>query len=464
MTMKRTIARNVLWSWAGTLTDMAVGFILARYLLKHLGDTRYGLWLIIASLTSYFSYFDLGVRSSVGRYIAYYRARGDQERVNAIVSTAFFFLSAVALLVFACTLALPLLFFDWYDVAADQQSGVQTALFLVGVNLALTFPLSIFDATLWGLQRFDIQNIIEIPASLLRGGLTLGLVASGGGLVAIAWVVVLVTLATAACKVVFTFRSDPTLRMNPRRMSRDAALDLFSFGLWQFVLSIGRRIPGQLAAPVIGAKLMPDLVPPQSVAARLPAYAESLTFSGTGVLTPVATGLHATENHDQQRVLFLEGGKFCTALALFFVILFVCIGESLVTLWMDRELQSVGLLLTILALGELLPLSQWMSYSVVLGMGRHRTLALFSVLENVLVFTLMFILVQTHGVVGVCLALAIPGMFCRGMLQLLYSCHVMQVPLRLYAVRTLLPAVLTAAGPAVLLAVLTSWHRPAAWL
>ena len=115
-----------------------VGFVLARYLYQHLGDTRYGWWLIIAALTSYFGFFDLGLRGSVGRNIAFHRARGEQDRVNAIVSTAVLILGAVAGLVLLATLALPALFFHWYAVPAAEQAGVRLALLLVGANLALT--------------------------------------------------------------------------------------------------------------------------------------------------------------------------------------------------------------------------------------------------------------------------------------------------------------------------------------
>ena len=463
MSTPRTVARNVVWNAAGIVADMAVGFVLARYLYQHLGDTRYGWWLIIAALTSYFGFFDLGLRGSVGRNIAFYRARGDQDRVNAIVSTAVLILGAVAGLVLLATFALPALFFHWYAVPAAEQAGVRLALLLVGANLALTFPLSVFDAALWAFQRFDVNNAIDIPLSLLRGGLSLALVACGGGLVELACVVVGATVVAAVLKAVMSFRADPALRIARRHVSRRAARELFDFGFWQFILSIGRKVSGQIAAPVIGAQLGEALVPRQSVAARLPGYAESLIAAVTGVLIPVATGLHATDSHDTQRRLFVEGGKYCTALALFFVVLFLCIGQPFITLWIGPGMESAGVLLAVLALGELLPLSQWLSYSVVLGMGRHRELAWFSILENALIVALVFVLVRPFGVPGVCVALAVPGALCRGFFQLVYSCWLMQVSPWGYARTALAPACAAALVPAALLAALTLWKTPATW-
>lgn len=463
MSNPRSIARNALWNAAGTVANLAVGFVLMRFLYRHLGDTRYGWWLIIAALTSYFDVFDLGLRGSVGRNVAFYKARNDQPRVNALVCTAFWILCGLGGLILIATFALPNLFFAWYDVSLDEQASVRWALWLVGFNLALTFPLTIFDGVLWAFERFDVLNAIDIPMSILRGVFSLVLVMVGGGLVELALVIVAITLATAAFKAIHSFRADPELRIHPRHLEWQAARELFNFGFWQFVLSIGRRISGQIAGPVIGALLGPKLVPLQSVAARLPACTESLVSAATGVLTPVAAGLHATDRHEQQRRMYLEGGKFCTALALFFVIFYLAVGQSLITLWIGPGMESAGELLAILAVGELLPLSQWIGFSVVLGMGRHRELAWFSILEIGLIALLIFFLVRPFGLPGVCLALAIPGVLCRGVLQLGYTCRLLAIPLTSYLKHVIVPAVTTALPPATLLAALCWWRTPEDW-
>src|SRR5262245_37221296 len=103
MSSKHVVARNVLWNWAGMATYMLAGFVVAPFLVHHLGETNYGLWILIASLTGYFSLLDLGVGGSVGRNVAFHRAKNDQDAVNAIVSTALALLSGVALLALAGT-------------------------------------------------------------------------------------------------------------------------------------------------------------------------------------------------------------------------------------------------------------------------------------------------------------------------------------------------------------------------
>src|SRR5437867_27440 len=154
MSSKQVIARNVIWNGAGLATPMLAGFIVAPFLVHELGDTRYGLWILIASMTSYFGLLDLGVRGSVGRNIAYHRAKGDAAGANAILSTAVAILCLAGLIAAAGTFAVLLVFFHIFDVPAADVASCRLALLVVGLNLALTLPLNVFDATLWAFQRF----------------------------------------------------------------------------------------------------------------------------------------------------------------------------------------------------------------------------------------------------------------------------------------------------------------------
>src|SRR5713101_4691627 len=162
MGMKRIVARNVIWNWAGVGTSMTAGFVVAPFLVHRLGETTYGLWILIASMTGYFGLLDLGIRGSVGRYVAFHRAKNDQEGVNSILSTALAILCGVSFLVLLMALGMSLAFFYLFDVPENLVPGTRVALLIVGLNLAVSLPLDTFSATLWAFQRFDVLNGIDI--------------------------------------------------------------------------------------------------------------------------------------------------------------------------------------------------------------------------------------------------------------------------------------------------------------
>ncbi len=72
-----TVARNVSTRYVAIVTDALIGLVLLPFNIHHLGPAAYGLWMLTASLTTYFSVLDLGFGGSIVKFVAYYRAKRD---------------------------------------------------------------------------------------------------------------------------------------------------------------------------------------------------------------------------------------------------------------------------------------------------------------------------------------------------------------------------------------------------
>jgi O-antigen/teichoic acid export membrane protein len=465
MGTKRIVARNVVWNQAGTATEMVVGFLVAPFLVRQLGQDGYGVWIIIASLTGYFGLLDLGIRGSVGRHIAYHRAAGDQAGINAVLSTALAVLGGTALAGLIAVLALQLVFFRIFQVPPALAGEARLALLLVGFNLAVMLLMNLFDATLWAFQRFDVLNAIDMPTAVIRAGLTFFLVGRGWGLVGLACLTLGTTIGAALTKAAASFWLDRGLRIRARLVSRAAAKQLFGYSIWLFLLSVTRLVSLRVAPLIIGALLTVELVTPYSIASRIIGYATAFVVASTGVLTPHVAGLAARNQGKDQQRLFIEGGRICFALALFFQSLFVLLGRPFILLWMrDEELARVSAsLLVILGLGEMLAMSQAVTTSILLGIARHRLLAILGVVESAAAFLLAVALVRVRGLEGVAVAFAAPAVVCRGVLQIVYACQVLEVPVGRYLRVAILPALLAMLLPALGLAALVTWRIPTTW-
>jgi O-antigen/teichoic acid export membrane protein len=464
MSNAKTVTRNIAWNWAGMGFGIVSGILVTPLLVHRLGESGYGLWILIASLTSYFSLLDLGVRGSVGRHIALHRATSDQNGVNFSLSTAVAILcggAAVALLV---TFLAEFVFFDLFEVPAARLVDVRWALLIVGLNLAISLPLSVFDGTLWAFQRFDILNAIDIPAILLRITLTVLLVDGPEDLVLLSLITLITALLPAVAKAIISFRIDRNLQLGLTKVSRETARLLLGYGSWLFLLSIGRIFTTQIGPVIIGARLGVSMVTPYSIAMRLIGVTSSCVIAATGVFTPIATAIHAEKKYAQQQKLFLEGGKYCMALALFFLFIFVLLGGPLISVWMGGEMKTAARLLIIFAVGEVIPMSQQMSNSVILGMGRHRPLAYLCVAESLFVVTLSLAVAAPFGLTGICIVYAIAGAVFRGLAQLVYSCRLLEVTVFTFVRQALLPAVVASLLPVVFLGVLVALNGPSNWL
>lgn len=455
---------NLAANIGGMLVTMLAGFVTMPFLLQRLGLETYGLWSLIAALTGYLVVLDFGVGAAVGRLVATSQARGDIERVNAVMSTAFILLLVVCLAMITAVLWAPQLYFELFAVRPEQRDDVHWALLLAGFNFAWSFPASIFSGMLWGYQRFDLSNFIEIPITILRTVLTFWLIDGNPSLTTLALIIMATNILTFGARIVMCKRVEPALRLSIGRFDTSIVKEIYSFGSWFFVVSLSLSLIPQLAPMVIGSRLGGLMVAPFAVASQLVAYVNAFAINATQIVAPQAAINHDEGKDRQQIAMFLEGGRLSLALALYFAGAMACLGMPFISLWQNGNVPQAYALLLILIAGEILPLSQWVTYSTILGMQRHRRLAGYAIAEAVCVLLFSLILVRTYGVAGVCVAVALAATVFRGVLRWHYGCALLGVEMTAYAKRVFIPIVAAASLPIGLTGLAVAKWMPTTWI
>ncbi len=462
--MRGRIASNVVWNWVGMAVTVLTGFVVAPYLVTRLGDTTYGLWILIASVSGYFGLLDLGVRGSVGRYVAFYRARDEHEEVNRSLSTSLMILTGVAVLALLATLLVLQVFFRIFEVPPEHIPVARTAILIIGINLALTFPITVFDGVLWGFERFDLLNMVDIPTALLRTGLTFALVHGPEDIAALAWITLITTTGNELVKGVMSFAIERRLRVSVGRFSLVHLKQLYGYGFWQFLLQIARQTGMQVGPLIVGVVVSVAAVTPFSIASRVLQYAGGFMVAATGVMTPLATALHARSERAREQQMFLDGGKWCTAFALLMVWGLLMLGRPFMALWVGADIADDAIpVLVVLMLGEALAMSQWLTFSMLLGKAKHRALAIASVAEGALAGVGGAIAAYYWGMVGVGIAFGSAAMLCRGVFQVVYGSRLMEVSLTRYLLHSLAVPAVVALPPCGILAAVVWFHEPQNW-
>ncbi len=463
MNSKRLLARNIFWNGAGTLFDAVVALVISPILIKGLGDTPYGIWILIGSLSSYFGLLDLGVRGSVGRFIAFHRGAGDRAAVNSTISTAMALCCASALIVLVVSVGLQFLFFHFFDVPPSLAAETRLALWLICFNLALTFPLSLFDGVLWASGRFDLLNAIDIPAMFVRALLSYFVVTRGHGLVGLAILTISLTLVVGLVKAAVGFRVDPEIRIRFSAVNLPTARTLFGYGAMNLVITIARLTRLQMTMMMIGSMMSVARVTLFSIARRLVDFSERVIVSGSGTLTPLATTIHSQGHSDRQQALLTQGGRFTAAFAFFILGFLATLGRPFVVLWMGPRFAFAGDLLLILAFGEVLPLTQSTTGNILMAMARLRLIAVLQVAEVFALLALGVPVSRLYGLVGFCVVIAVVGLIFRGIFILIYGCQIVGVPVRIYLRDALLPAAAAAAIPWAILALVERVSPTTSW-
>jgi O-antigen/teichoic acid export membrane protein len=447
MSSKNRTIWNVTVNTTGTVVSMLSGLVVMPYLIQRLGSSTYGLWILIGTLTGYFGVLDLGASMALGRLIAAHRARGEHDQINIVMSTAGALLLGVFVIVCLATCAALFVFPKLFIVPLEQAADVRYSLILVGLNLALTFPSSIFAGFLWGHERFDLQNAVEVPTLIMRAVLSLTMVSAAMPLLSLGAITLGLSLANNAAKMVLCYRLDPSLMISWRHVRRARIRDIYSIGGWMSIISWSRTLIPQIGPTLIGMKLGNASVTTFTVARQLVAYTNQFSIAATQVMAPRAVAVHATQAVDAQRRLFIEGGKFAYALTLFFCGGLLCLGLPFIHWWQHGTQDAAFEPLMILTLGESLPLSQWLTYSVLIGANRQRNLSFLAIAEGLISLPLIVALVSKSGIIGVSLVTAVAAFLTRGLMQWLYGCWLLKIRPSAYVKRVFAPVTIAAALP-----------------
>jgi O-antigen/teichoic acid export membrane protein len=455
---------KTIWSMAinvtGVVVNMLTALLVMPFLIRELGAATYGLWSLIGSLTGYFGVLDFGVRPALGRLIAAHRARGEYAQINLVMSTATAVLLVVCVVVLGATVIAADVFPRFFSVPSAQTEDVRRAVVLVGITIALTFPTSVFDGFLWGYERFDVINGVDIPAVVIRTMLLVLVAGSRAPLTSFAAVVLLVNLSTAVCKGFCCYRVERNLRLAPHLVEPRLLRSIYSYGFWMSFISWSKTLIPQIAPTFIGYRLGTATVTTFAVARQLVAYTDTFANAATQVMAPRAIAAHATRAEGTQRRLFVEGGKLSYGLALLFFGGLVFLGAPFIHQWQHGLQDAAYPAMLVLCVGQVLPMSQWLTYSVIIGINRHRLLALLAVSEAVIVLCLCAGLIGKSGLSGVCVAVAIGGLLTRGVAQWLLGCRLLNVTVWDYMRRVFIPVSLAAAVPIAMLCLGTKISPP----
>jgi O-antigen/teichoic acid export membrane protein len=402
--------RNIAANWSAFLFAAAVSFFLSPFIVRNLGNEAYGLWVLLGSLVGYLGLLDFGVRGAVTRYIAQHHARDDSQESTRVVSASILLFGSFGLVAIFCAGALAVLVPPVFNLPESLVNGARIIILIGGLNVAVALIGGVFGGIVAGLQRFDVGSGIAIFMTATRAGLIILALKSGYGLIALALIQLLSSLAEGGAAWLATRRLYPQLEVRFEGPLRPHMRRLLSFGLFSSLIHISGVLIYYSDTLVIAGFLPIGLVTFFAIAASLCEYARSVISGVSTVIMPRVSALNALGGEKVERAV-IGAGRIATLIMAPIVATFWWRGESFINLWMGSEYGATsGEVLRILATVVLLGGARSIAVSTIMGVNQHRFLAPLILLEGVANLILSLILVRFLGLVGVALGTLIPSM------------------------------------------------------
>ena len=457
---KNQILKNIGSSWFSLAVNVVLGIFLSPFILHHLGDDAFGLWILIFSVTGYYGLFDLGIRSSIVRYVAKYSATGENEELNRLVNTAMFSYGAIGLAAMLVTAVATYYVDSIFKIPADFVMTARWLMLMVGASVSLGFPLGVFGGILEGMQKFYLLNFINIASTVLRTILIVVALPRGGGLLTVAFLTVIFPLINGIVNAAVAFHS-LKLRIGIGYANRASLRTIAGYSGTTFVIIVAGRLRFKTDAMVIGSFISAAAVTYFTIGSRLVDYATEMVHSMAQIFVPMSSQSDALGDLDRLRKIFVAGNRMCALVILPLAAILIILGKSVIEAWMGAKYVATSYpVLLILLIPSTLMLMQVASSRVLFGMGKHQMLAKVTLAEGIANLVLSIILVRKYGIVGDAVGTAIP-LTCTVLFFLpLHLCRLLKLRLLSYLRHAFtLPVILTIPLAATLW-LLRGWYVP----
>lgn len=474
VTTSKRLVHNTFFNVVTLMAHAVVAFLLMRFFLSHLGEARYGVWLLIGgSIFRYGPLLNLGLNSAINRYIPVYRARNDDDAVQRVISTSLFFFAALGIGLGVATLVIYFNVGSWFAAIKPELVGTARVLVLiVGFCVACALPLQPSTAVLSGLQRYDITNAIALVVLFLRTVLVVTLLSHGYGLLTAGLVFGLSEISLRVPGHLFVRKLLPVTFLSLKKIDLRLLREMLAYGINTFLYGMGAVIILNASHVVIGIFLGAAEISQFAFAGAGVVLLSQLVQAATAAIKPAVSDLDARNDHLRVKEIAFLTRKYCLLLIIPSGCFLIVMGRDFLGIWVGDQfddpaiLDGMAVILTILTAACCFMLAQHSNFLVLVGRGEHRIFGVLTVVTALLCVSASVVSVRVlgMGLLGIAWSNLLPVLLSSGVILPIYFNRKMHIS-TLENIRNVWQPALLGSLPAVLMIGLWKYLAPpGSWL
>lgn len=385
-----------------TLTfNIVIGLVYTPFMISKLGDGLYGIYSLANSLISFVTLLDLGFGQTLVRYISQAkvtRSKEEEHRLNGFFLKLYLCISVIALIVGMIVV------YVYPEVAAKTFSSEETYLFrivfsILLVNVVISFPMSVFSATLNAYEQFFALKLANFIMSVLKYASMFLLLVFGYKLIAIT-VISFICSLVMQCFYVFYSVKKIGIKFDFARINTNLTSEILHFSFFIFLNLIIDFLYSNTDKLILGAVSGTVAVSVYSIGIYFSSYFTELSSAMSGVFMPKIMALYKEGNRTEISNLFNRVGRL--QMALLFLVLggYVCLGKEFIYLWVGTTYKDSYIIGLLIMLPSIVPLTQNVGLTIIRAMNIHKYRSYMYIVIAVLNVVISIPLAMQYGGIG----------------------------------------------------------------
>ncbi len=399
------ILKNAIYNLFGWAIPVVVSFLAIPFIVKILGNDKYGILMLSEALIGYFAILDINLTQGSIRYIAEYHAKGHEKEVNEVFSFSFLIYAIIgivgAILIF---FSIDTIFLKILKIPQHLKGSARIVFYITAVGFLLNLIQSYLSSLPKSGHRFDISAKMEIVFSIGLTLLTVLILHMGSDIVGVSVLRIVILLMNTLVLYFVIKKILPYLNFK-FSIRKETVRKITTFSGYAFMSKIASTIGAYADKLIIGAVIGSAAVTlyavPFMLVGRLIAISHRLSMG----LFPIASEMGSTGRLEDLKKIYRDLSRHIFFLNIAITTVLCLFSKQILQLWMGEEFsQQTYIILIFIALAYFMDslthlpslVNDGLSYPQITG-GFALSRAVFSIIP-------MLIGAKFYGVVGVSVA------------------------------------------------------------
>ena len=399
---RRRVIKNAVANLARGAAIAAFSLLLPPFLVRHMQTATYTVWVLVLQAAAYVGYFDFGLQTALGRYIAFAEQRKDTAQRDSMFSTSLLGLVAACALSCVALLALILFLPRFFPAVPPSLLGaMRWTLLIVGGSMALGLPASACNGVFIGIQKNEIPAAATGAAKALAAAGIIAAVLAGRSVITMAMILAATNLIAYITQYAAMRRIAPDIRFRRHAVNPAAARELLRYSSAITLMSVSMLLVSGLDVILVGRFQFQAVVAYSISTSFIPIIAGSL-YAVLNAMMPHAAQLHAQGARRRLGDLVISSTRLSILLLVLTGLPIIIYAGPLLHLWIGPAfVPEARTILIVLLLANIIRLTG-AAYTVILvAAGQQHLIKISPLAEGASNFAASVALGAMFGAVGV---------------------------------------------------------------
>lgn len=393
---------GIIITYAGQVIHILTSLIYTPVMLRILGPSEYGLYQLVYSVVSYLSILNLGFGASYIRFYSREKANNNEDNIANLNSIFMMLFCALGVV---CLLAGIVMIVNIQDVfknglTQSEYSKARVLMSFMVVNLALTFPNSVYNCIVTAHERFVFQKTIILLQYLMNPLIALPLLLMGYGSIGMVVVTTALTLAALISNIYFC-HTKIHARFKFNNLCFGPLKEIGAFTFFIFLNQVIDLVNWSVDKYLLGRLSGTVAVAIYSVGGQINSMYIQFSTAVSNVFIPKVNRIVAEEKGvEELTTLFVKVGRIQYMLLSLIISIFIIFGKPFIRLWAGSGYEQSYYVALLLIIPVTIPLIQNIGIEIQRAMNKHRVRSivyLFIACANIII---SIPLIQLYGPIG----------------------------------------------------------------